>query len=377
MGLLFKRFFVNLFYIMSIVVKNESSLSKLIKIKPELVAPLRTGDLVQGKVLNKIAKTLYVDLERYGTGVVFGLEFLNAKSIIKNFKIGDQVNAKVAECENDHGYVELSLTEASKQQSWAEIKDLKEKEEDIAVKITGYNSGGLTTQIAGLVAFLPVSQLSSEHYPKVDDGSKGKIAEELKKFVGAELKVKIIDFNSRNNKLIISEKEVIDDSVKVLLNDYRIGQIVNGVISGIADFGAFARFVDNPKVEGLIHLSELDHKLIDHPKEIVKIDELVKVKIIDIKDGRVSLSLKTLKQDPWDKIEEKYKVSQTVNGVVYKFNPFGALINLENDMQGMIHVSEFGGVEEMKKQLTLNNTYSFIIDSIKLEERRLLLKLAK
>lgn len=355
-------------------VKNES-FSRLIKNEPQLAVVLKNGDLVKGKILSKTSKAVFVDLGRHGTGVIYGLELLNAKNMLKSMAVGDELTAKVAETENEQGYVELSLTAASKQKSWEEVRELKEKDEVLKVKISGHNSGGLMAEICQLPAFLPVSQLASEHYPRVTDGDKMKIIEELKKLVGVEMNVKIIDLNFRTNKLIISEREASEEGVKSLLKNYEIGQVVDGIVSGVADFGAFVKFTDNTKVEGLVHLSEIDHRLIDNPKEILKVDEPVKVKIIEIKDGRISLSLKALKPDPWLKVEEKYKAGETVSGTVYKFNPFGAFINLDSEIQGLIHVSEFGGVEEMKNKLALGQSYKFIIDSIKPEEKRLILKM--
>lgn len=357
-------------------VKNETLL-RIVKNQPQLATPLRVGDLVKAKVLEKTGKTLYLDLDRFGTGIVYGTEYLNARQTIKNLKTGVEVSAKVVEPENEDGYVELSLAEAHKQRSWDEVKEIKDRDEIIKVKIAGRNSGGLITVISGIAAFLPVSHLASEHYPRVAEADRSKIAEELQKLVGSELSVKIIDLNSRSNKLIISEREAVEEGIKGLVGNYQVGQTVDGVISGIADFGAFVRFVDNPKVEGLIHLSELDHRLIDSPKEVVKVDELVKVKIIDIKEGRISLSLKALKPDPWQTVQEKYQAGQTIKGTVHKFNPFGAFISLDSEIQGLIHVSEFGGVEEMKSKLTLGETYEFMIDSLKPEEKRLILKMKK
>jgi small subunit ribosomal protein S1 len=170
---------------------------------------------------------------------------------------------------------------------------------------------------------------------------------------------------------------VLATNVKELLSRYRVGEVVDGLVSGIADFGVFVRFVDNPEIEGMIHISELDHRIVDNPKEIVKVDDQIKVKIVDIKDGRVYLSLKALTPDPWEKIGEKYKAGTEVSGSVYKFNPFGAVINLEGGLQGVIHVSEFGGQEEMKAALQLGQTYKFLIDSIKPEEKRIILKAKK
>ena len=228
-----------------------------------------------------------------------------------------------------------------------------------------------------LKAFLPVSQLSLEHYPKVPDGDRAKITEELKKFIGQELSVKIIDVNPRSNKIIVSEREVLSANVKELLAAYAVGQVVDCIVSGVADFGVFVRFTDNPQIEGMIHISELDYKLIDNPKELVKVNDPLKAKIMDIKEGRVFLSLKALKEDPWAKLGDALKPGLTVEGRVYKFNPFGAVVALAGDFQGMVHISEFGGQDEMKKALAVGQSYQFVIDAVKPEEKRITLKVKK
>ncbi|MDP3015390.1 MAG: S1 RNA-binding domain-containing protein [bacterium] len=357
--------------------KTDSAVGQLIKTEPDLISFLKENDLMEAKLLRKTPKAVYFDLGKFGTGIVYGVELLNSKNIVKSLNAGEPITAKIIDVENDEGYVELSLAGAHKQKNWQEIKEIKEKEEALTVKIIGANSGGLVANVNEIKAFLPVSQLSSEHYPRVDDGDRRKILEELRKLVGQEIKVKIIDFNPRADKLIISERGVMEQNIKELLNQYKAGDIINGVVSGIANFGVFVRFVDQPAIEGMIHISEIDHRLIDAPKEAVEIDEEVKAKIIEIKDGQVFLSLKALKSNPWETAAEKFKEGQEVGGAVYKYNPFGVYINLEHNLQGLIHVAEFGSQEEMRKKLEIGKKHHFIIESIKPEEKRILLKLKK
>ncbi|KKU83577.1 MAG: RNA binding S1 domain protein [Parcubacteria group bacterium GW2011_GWA2_47_8b] len=256
---------------MNLPAKTLSALGQLIKNEAGLVSVFKNGDLVEGKIIKKTAKAIYFDLGPFGTGIVYGSELMNAQDVLKNLKVGDVATAKVVDQENDDGYVELSLREVGKQKAWQEIKELKESGELMTVKISGSNSGGLTTEINQLKAFIPVSQLATDHFPKVDDGDRNKISEELKKLIGLELKVKIIDVNPRSNKIIVSERETASENIKELLTKYKVGDVIDGIISGVADFGAFLQFVDNPKVEGMIHISELDHRLIENPKEVVKI----------------------------------------------------------------------------------------------------------
>ncbi len=354
-----------------------SQLGNLLKTGANLVTILKQGDLVEAKLLKRAPRAVYFDLGNFGTGIVYGYELMNGQDAIKNLEVGGATTAKVVDPENAEGYVELSLREVGKQKAWQEVKELKEKGEVVSVKITGANSGGLMTDINQLKAFLPVSQLSTDHFPKVEDGNKDKISEELKKLIGAELKVKIIDVNPRNYKLILSERESVSENVKELLNKYKVGDLVDGTISGVADFGAFFQFADNPAIEGLIHISELSHRLIENPKDVVKIGDAVKAKIVEIKDGRVSLSIKVLQPNPWDKVEERYKAGETYKGTVIRFNPFGAFIGLDSEIQGLIHVSEFGGIDEMKKKIEQGKSYDFVIDSIKPAEKRIILKLKK
>lgn len=359
------------------VKQNSNTLTELAKAQPGLLSVLKPGDLVEGHVIEKNAKRLVVDLGKNGTGVVYRGELQNAKEIVRKLDIGGLIHGKVVDPDNEDGFVELSISEAGKQKAWAQVQELQAKDEPVSVKIAGFNRGGLTAALAGLSAFLPVSQLGAEHYPKVEGDDKSQVGKALEKLVGVELAVKILDVNPRTNKLIVSERAATEVSSKELAKNYEVGQVIEGMISGIADFGAFIRFTDNPQVEGLIHVSEIDWKIVENPKEILKVDEVVKAKIIEIKDGKISLSLKALKPDPWATLGGKYKEGDEVRGKVYSFLSLGALIDLGGGIQGQIHVTVFGGVEEMKRALTLGAEHKFVIESVKPEEKRITLKLKK
>jgi len=362
---------------MSLLADNKkfiSPLSQMIKAEPNLISFLRGGDLIEAKFLKKTPQAAYFDLGKFGTAILYGLELANARNMLKSLKVGDGVTAKILNLENENGLVEISLASALQQKNWQELKELMERDEVLTVKIIGANSGGLIANINEIKSFLPVSQLANEHYPRVDSGEKNKILEELRKLVGREMGVKIIDLNPRTNKLIISERGATEQSIKELVGQYKVGDIVDVIISGMADFGVFVRFADNPAIEGLIRIFEINHRLINNPKEALNINEAVKAKIIEIKDGRVFLSLKALKPDPWESAQEKFKEGEEATGIVYEFNPFGAYINLEHGLQGLIHVAEFGSLEEMNKNLEIGKSYRFIIESIKPEEKRIILK---
>ena len=354
--------------------------------KENLLKPPKVGEIVEGKIIGKGKSAIFLDLGPFRTGIIYGKEFYEAKDKLKNLKIGDKVFAKIIDLENEEGYIELSLSQASNELTWEELKQKKEKGEIVLVKILGANRGGLVTEIKGLPAFLPVSQLLPEHYPRVEGGDTIKILKELQKFIGKELEVKILNLDQRTGEVILSEKARESEKIKEILKNYKVGDIVEGEISGITDFGAFMRFGKNLAhqnfvkqnlggLEGLIHISELDWKIIEDPTEIVKVGEKVKAKIIDISGDKVSLSLKALKKDPWLSVEKKYKKGDIISGKVTKFNPFGAFVQITPKIQGLIHISEFGTKSKMEEVLKIGKKYNFQILEIRPEEHKMSLKL--
>lgn len=355
--------------------KSNSPLAQLFK-EPGASALLKKGEVVTVTYIGKTQHAHFFDLGRAGTGIVYGLELMNAAEAIKTLTPGDSILAKIAEAENDDGYAELSINDTSKHKSWTELQGLLERGDAVKVKIAGANTGGLIAPLHDLKAFLPVSQLTTDHYPRVADGDRTKILDELKKFVGTEITVKVIDFNPRTGKLIISERGMLDENTKESIAKYSVGDTVKVIVSGVADFGAFVKFADDQNVEGLIHISEIDHRLIEDPREAVTIGDTLEAKIAEIKDGRISLSLKALKENPWDKVGERYADNQTVDGTVHRFNQLGAVVKLDQDFQGLIRAAEFGGMEEMQKALSVGTKHSFVIEAIKPAEKRIMLKLA-
>jgi len=342
--------------------------------KENLMKPPKVGEIVEGKVIGRKRSALFLDLGVFGTGIIYGREFQEAKEELKSLKIGDSVFAKIIDLENEEGYIELSVSQASSELIWEGLRQKKEKGENVTVKILGANRGGLLTEISGIPGFLPVSQLKSCHYPKVEGGDTSKILRELQKFIGQTLEVKIFDLDLRTGKLILSEKVKEAEKIREILKNYKVGDVVKGEITGVVDFGAFMKFGEN--LEGLIHISELDWQLIEDPSEVVKVGEKFKAKIIEISGEKVSLSLKALKEDPWLDIEERYKKGDIVSGKVTKFNPFGAFVQITPEIQGLIHISEFGTRSKMEEKLKIGKKYNFQILEIRPEEHKMSLKLA-
>jgi small subunit ribosomal protein S1 len=343
---------------------------------------LSVGSIVEGRVVARDRSALFVDLGIQGTGIIYGREFYEVKEVIKGLAIGDIIHAKVVETENEEGYRELSLQDATKDINWQKLRELKESQEIIKVKISGVNKGGLLTNINNIPAFLPVSQLSPENYPRVADADKAKILKELQKFIGRTMEVKVLDLLAEENKLILSEKAKTEQMLKAILQKYKKGDVIEGKITGIADFGVFIRFPvieENSKedtVEGLIHISELDWQLVSNPAEVVKVSEVIKAQIIDINNNQVFLSLKSLKENPWEKIEKDYKKGDVIKGKVISFSPFGAFIEVLPKIRGLCHISEFSSQKDMEEKLSVGNSYDFEVLLIEPKEHRMSLRLA-
>lgn len=350
--------------------------------KADSASALSIGATIEGKVVARDRSSLYIDLGLFGTGIIYGREFYIVKDMVKGLEIGDKVHAKIIELENDEGYRELSLRDATKEISWKRLKDLRNSGQIVTVRVTGVNKGGLLTTLDGIQAFLPVSQLAAEHYPRVADADKQKILKELQKFIGKTLEVKVLDLLAEENKLILSEKAKSEEKTKEVLKNYSRGDIIEGEITGIADFGAFIKFPTADKkvagedeIEGLIHISELDWQLVENPAEVVKIGEVIKAQIININNNQVFLSLKSLKKNPWEEIEKQYKKDDVIKGKVTKFSTFGAFVEIMPKIRGLCHISEFESKEKMEEQLKIGETYDFQVLSIEPKEHRMSLKL--
>ncbi|MCK5465978.1 30S ribosomal protein S1 [Candidatus Parcubacteria bacterium] len=331
----------------------------------------KVGEVAKGNVMEIGSNIIYVDLGPVGTGAIYGCGKFEGLSMFNDLKLGDSISATVVDLENEDGYVEMSLKETSFEMVWKELEKKMEEGEIITTKILEANKGGLMVKIIGIIGFLPASQLSSDYYPRVSDGDKNKILSLLMQTVGKDMKVKIIGIDKEEGKLILSEKATKKEKEKERISSLQIGDEIDGEISGIVNFGVFVKFGEN--LEGLVHISELAWKLIDDPRKFFNVGQKVGCKIIGIDDDRISLSIKALEKDPWEKIDGKYKIKQKVKGEVTKINPFGAFIQLDKDIHGLAHVSKLddgSGVKDME----IGKVYEFEIISIESSEHRLGLK---
>ncbi len=340
----------------AIKAKKDGLMNKIID---KSVVPPSLGDVVEGDVIGIEKSCVYINLNPYGTGIIFGKEFINARDIIRKINIGDKVSAKIVETDNKNGYIELSLKEARQALVWDEAEMAMKNKTILELPVTEANKGGLIVNWQGINGFLPASQLNIEHYPRINDGDKDKILDELKKLVGKKISVAIITALPKEGKLIFSEKNLEKKGKQKIVTKYTVGDICTGEITGIVDFGIFMKIEDG--LEGLVHISEVDWTLVENPRAFYKVGEKVDAKIIEIKDGKISLSIKDLKENPWVEAEKKYKKGDEVKGVVIKFNKHGALASIEEGISGLVHISEFGSESKMKEKLELGKSYNFKI----------------
>ena len=337
----------------------------------------QVGELVEGIVTHIGKNEIQLDINGVAIGVVRGKEVLDESGDASNLKIGDKVAATVLDLDNENGELELSFRFAGHQKAWENLEDIQKSEEVVMARIIDANKGGLMIKVGNVIGFLPVSQLTTEHYPRVEGGDKNKILSHLKDYAGQEFKVKIIDVNEAEEKLIVSEKAAWEEKQQSAMSKYNVGDKVKGSITGVVDFGAFVEFGEG--LEGLIHISELAWQRIDDPRDIIHVGDKVEAEIIAVENTKISLSIKKLKQDPWEDVEKKYKVGQKVMGKVLKVNPFGAFIELDEDIHGLAHISELaeGEVNDPTDILQIGENYEFNIISIEPGNHRLGLSVVK
>jgi small subunit ribosomal protein S1 len=337
--------------------------------------PPGPGDTVEGPVISIGSGKIYIDLPPFGTGIIYGREYLAARDVLRKVALGDTVSAKVVGSKHKEGYIELSLKEARQAMIWSDAEKAIAGGTIFELPVKDANKGGLIVLWQGIQGFLPASQLKPEHYPRVANGEKQLILDELKKLIGSNLSVSIITADPREGKLIFSERGSSKDTRETLVDRYAVGDVVEGVVTGVVDFGIFVKVEEG--LEGLVHISEIDWGLVEDPRLFAKVNDRIKVKVIDIKEGKISLSMKQLLEDPWIIAGGKYKKDDVVNAAVIKYNKYGALASIEEGVAGLVHVSEFESEAALREALNLGKTYPFRITLFEPKEHRMTLSYTK
>jgi small subunit ribosomal protein S1 len=336
------------------------------------VKQLVAGETITGTVLSVKKHEVLVDLGAQGVGLVPRREVGFGKSL----NVGDEVTASIVDSELENGYSLLSLRKAAKDRGWEEVIVKAEAGEVIDITPYDANRGGLLVEYEGVRGFLPVSQLSAEHYPRVGSSDKDEILQRLNALIGKEMKVRILDADRRANKLIFSEKEAIKDGLAERFASLKVGDSVKGVATGVVDFGVFVN-VDG--IEGLVHISEISWERVNNPSDYVKVGDTLEAKIISIDKDRLSLSMKQLTKDPWLDEVEAMKPGTKVEGTVTRITPFGAFVQLSPAVEALVHISEMGATDgvDPEKVFTLNERKEFTVLDVDKDNRKISLSLKK
>lgn len=353
--------------------QDETALGKLLLENDSLAKFPIVGDVLKGTVINVGRNEVRVDLNGVAIGIVRGPELEPGVDL----HVGDEVEATVIDLDNEMGELELSLRGAGRKRSWEKLRELFAAGNVISAKIIEANKGGLMARIDSATAFLPVSQLSPENYPRVAGGEKLKILEKLRELVGTSIDVKLIDVNEEEDKVIVSEKAVWETKQESVISKYKVGDKVEGEVTAVTDFGAFVRFDEN--LEGLVHISEIAWQRIEDPRDVLKVGDTVRAEIINIEGSKIFLSMKKMIDDPWKDVASKYKLGQKVSGKVLKINPFGLFVELDPDIHGLAHISELSNkpVRDVHEFARVGDEFEFSIVSIDPENHRLGLSLRR
>lgn len=334
------------------------------------IQQLKNGDVVEGVVMSVKKHEVWIDLGANGIGVVMRREIGPGQELEK----GLPITVSVVDPEMDEGYALLSMKRAAKDKGWDELERVFEAKETIEVFAYDANRGGLLIELEGIRGFMPVSQLSADHYPRVSGADKDEIMQKLSALVKKPLSVRILDVSRKDNKLIFSEKEAAKDDMQERFAKLTVGDVVEGIVTGVIDFGAFIN-VDG--IEGLIHISEISWERVEDPKKYVKTGDRVKAKIIAIDKDRLSLSLKQLSEDPWLNEVKQFEKGSLVEGRVTRITPFGAFVQLSPSVEALVHVSEMSNDEgtDPEKVFKVNETKQFKVLDVDTDSRKIALSL--
>lgn len=305
------------------------------------------GDVVEGYVVAVRENEILLDIGAKSEGVITREEFGDLKATLVDLKPGDTLMAQVIQSESDQGYTVLSLKRAEKERKWRDIEQMYTSGINSEARVLEYNKGGLLADFMGMRGFIPLSHLDRVHFTddmsKFAHGSEAEIKASLMVLAGKVLKVRVIEFDKEKNRLVLSEKKALEhyseEARAKRLEQVKMGDVVEGVVTGVMPFGIF---VDLDGIEGLVHISEIAWEKVANPAIYYSVGSSVKVKVMGVDDAskKLALSIKRLTENPWEGLQDKFKVGDKVKGTVSKIVPFGAFINVGKGLDGLLHISQ-------------------------------------
>jgi ribosomal protein S1 len=334
---------------------------------------VEVGQTVSGKIIFLAKNEAILDIENLGLGIVRGRELYN-EEYLSHLKVGESVEAIVLDPDNERGMVELSFRAIGKDKIWSEIKEMYEQQKTVDGKIRDANRGGFLVRVHGVDGFLPASLLSPAHAIKqVGNTEESSLVNQMKKYVGQTFSLKIISINPDNETVILSEKAISDEIAQTKLDKYKIGDIVDGIVVGVVDFGVFVRFDEH--LEGLVHVSELAWKKVEDPAKEYKMGDKIKAKIIEIENGnRFNLSIKQTLPNPWIDFAKNTKPGDKFVGKIVKIVTYGAIVVNDQDIQGLCHITQMtkeplDSPAAIHDLLTVGETKEFNILEVSADEK--------
>ena len=344
---------------------SDEEFESLAKIYDETLSEFMPGQVVLGKVLAVNDKEVSVDIGFKSEGVIPIDEFADPSDVV----VGDTIEVYIDDIEDADGYLVLSKKKADFMRVWDEVVKSYERGDIIKGKCVRRIKGGIVVDLGGVDAFLPGSQIDVRPIRDFDA------------LIGQEMEFKIVKVNHMRKNIVVSHRVLVEEEMKgqreKILEELERGQILEGTVKNITDFGVF---IDLGGVDGLLHINDLSWGRVSHPSEIVSLDEKIKVVVLDFNEqkDRISLGLKQLQPHPWEDVEEKYPVGSVVKGKIVSISDYGAFVELEKGVEGLIHISEMSWTQHIKhpsKVLAVGETVEAKVLSIQKEERKISLGL--
>jgi len=360
-----------------ILIEDQHDMETLILKDKNLAKAWNVGDMVEGIVISINKGRVIVDIYNMATGIVAGKELRDSAKTITKLKVGDKISSMIIFNENEEGYVGLSLQQASQGHTWDRFVNAFKTGDNVNVTVKEANKGGLLVEEDGIRGFIPVSQLAPEHYPRVPGGNATRILMKLQELMGCVLSVRVINLDENEGRLILSEREAQKEERGKILSSLKEGQVVEGTVSGVVDFGIFVNYKG---VEGLVHISEIDWGHVSNPADYAIVGKIIKVLVIGIEGEKISFSIKQLTKDPWLDVVKKYKVDDKVKGIVNKITNYGVFVKIEAEITGLLHISEVDEDNEepnLEEIFKLGQEISAKISAIREDEHELALTILK
>jgi small subunit ribosomal protein S1 len=341
---------------------------------------IKRGDVVEGVIVRIDQDEILVDIGLKSEGVLSTKELpASGYGSFSELHLNDKVLVYVIQPETSEGHAVLSLRRANTERQWRIAEEQFKNGELLKAKVIDYNKGGLIVDVAGIRGFVPISQILNLKREEVAAGGENQeTAAKLQAMKDKELQLKIIEINRARNRLILSERLAVQEwrqrRREELLDELKPGEVRKGVVSNLANFGAF---VDLGGADGLVHISQLAWSRVNHPSEVLHVGQEVEVQVlsVDKEKKKIALSIKRAEVDPWTTVEQRYTPGQMVTGVVTKIAPFGAFARIEDGIEGLIHQSELPQGVDPKTVLHEGAQLQLRILRIDAERRRLGLSL--